>query len=71
MTWHDYEERYGESREDHYVEDEEDDDRQECTMCGDLYQPEELETIRGSIHNEKVCKSCLSEIEQTITEAIS
>ena len=35
MTWPDYEERYGESREDHYVEDEEEDDRQECTLCGD------------------------------------
>ena len=71
MTWHDYEERYGESREDHYVEDEEDNDRQECTMCGDLYPPDELETIAGSSHNEKVCKSCFNEIRQTIMEAIS
>ena len=71
MTWPDFEERYGESKEDHQLTDEEEDDRQECTMCGDLYPPDELETIAGSIHNEKVCKSCFNEIQQTIMEAIS
>ena len=71
MTWTEFEERYDESKEDHAYIDEEEDDRQECTMCGNVFPPEELSLLKRERHNENLCKECLAEIGKVVEEALS
>ena len=63
MTWTDFDERYGESKEDHTAVEE--DDRESCSICGLLYPPDELTRrtfqFRNVKRHEAVCPDCLEE----------
>jgi len=60
-NWSDYEERYGESRED-FIDTAEDDELESCSICGYLFPPDELKfRINEKGKEEAICTECLKE----------
>lgn len=63
MTWTDFEEKYGESREDHT--DTAEDEREACSICGMLFLPEDLAKREVVIRKRKSiecwCPECLND----------
>jgi len=63
MTWTDFEEKYGETKEDHT--DTAEDEREACSICGMLFLPEDLATREVVIRNRKSieywCPECLND----------
>ena len=64
MNWTDYEERYGESRED-FIDTAEDVEMDSCKICGALFPPDELQEVEILGKKQEVCTECLDEIRNS------